>query len=245
MKKILLVFALFLSGISFAQNINEYKYLIVPDKFEFLKEQNKYNLNELTKMVFEKYGFIVFYPNDKMPDELLLNKCKALYGDIENDSGMMNTAIFITIKDCSGKLLFKSEKGKSKIKDYKKAYYEALREAAASLAGLNYKYDPTAIEAAPQTPVQPVTPAVVHTQEVKPIAIKKDETLFAQPITNGYQLVDTTPKVVLRLYKTSNPDSFTAVTDGRNGIVFKKGNDWIFEYYQNEQLVTEKLNIKF
>jgi hypothetical protein len=69
--------------------------------------------------------------------------------------------------------------------------------------------------------------------------------LFAQPVANGYQLVDTTPKVVLKMYRTSQTDSYTAVSDTKNGVVFKKGEEWIFEYYQNDQLVSEKLNIKF
>jgi hypothetical protein len=73
----------------------------------------------------------------------------------------------------------------------------------------------------------------------------EDVALFAQPIPNGYQLIDSTPKVVLRIYKTSKPDSFTAIAEGINGLVFKKDNDWYFEYYENDQLMSKKLNIKF
>ena len=84
-------------------------------------------------------------------------------------------------------------------------------------------------------------------------AIKKDPVtttvisgqLFAQPITNGYQLVDSTPKIVLKIFKTSNPDLYTAKNDSVQGVLIKKNNEWIFEYYQNEKLVSEKLDIKF
>lgn len=252
MKKTLLLLALLISGITFAQsaNINNYKYVIVPEKFDFLKQPNQYSLNDFTKMVFEKYGLKAYYPNEKMPDDLALNKCNALYGDLLDNSGMLSTSLVITLKDCSGKVLFTSEKGKSKLKDYKKAYLESLREASASLASLNYKYvaSSTTAQALPnsQSQQQSASTVITTTQAATAsVPFNSEAQLFAQPIANGYQLVDTTPKVVLKMYKTSQPDSFTAQGDGKNGVIFKKGNDWYFEYYQNDKLVSDKLNIKF
>jgi len=69
--------------------------------------------------------------------------------------------------------------------------------------------------------------------------------LYAQPIENGYQLVDATPKLVLKIFKTSQPDYFTAVSESKNGVVFKKEGVWCFEYYENNVLKSEKMNIKF
>lgn len=266
MKKQLVIAALLICGFAFAQsaNINDYKYVIVPEKFDFLKEANKYNLNQLTKMIFEKQGFQVFYPNDKLPDELALNKCKALYGDLIDDSGMLNTAVTIVIKDCGGKELYRSGRGKSKQKDFQKGYYESLREASASMQEtLNYTYsgkDPmvAATLQPAQQPAEQKTVITPQTQSVQPEEVQTalppspaghpaapHGTFFAQPITNGYQLVDTTPKVVLKIYKTSQPDSYTAIGDGKNGVVFKKGNEWFFEYYKDDTLISEKLDIKF
>lgn len=234
MKKTLLFFAFLLSGLSFAQSINDYKYIIVPEKYEWLKEPNEYNLNSLTKMIFEKNGWQVFYPNQKMPDELALDRCKALYANLDEKGGMLNTVIIISLKDCNGTTVFTSAEGKSKQKEYRKAYYEALREASQSVNQLNYKYSGAAAIAV--TASQP---------QAAPSIVNNENQLFAQPIANGYQLVDSTPKVVLKIYKTSQQDSYTAVSENKNGVVFKKGNDWIFEYYQNDNLVSEKLNIKF
>jgi hypothetical protein len=256
MKKIFALAILLINGLAFAQStsINDYKYVIVPEKFTFLKEPNKYGLNTLTKMVFEKQGFQVFFVNDKLPDELALNKCRALYGDLVDDSGMLSTAISIVLKDCSGKELYRSEKGKSKEKDFKKGYHESLREAAASLpATLNYQYSGNDPMGAAQTaPAVTQAPAVVSQPvqqtpppAVAPAPVVNEAQLFAQPITNGYQLVDTTPKVVLKMYKTSQQDNYTAVGDNKTGVVFKKGNEWFFEYYLDDKLVSEKLNIKF
>ncbi len=242
MKKTLILFALLFSGLGFAQSINDYKYIIVPEKFEWLKENNQYNLNSLTKMIFEKYGWEVFLSNQKLPDELALDKCKALYANVNDESKLLTTGLTIDLKDCSGKTVFTSLKGKSKEKNYQRAYYAALREASQSVAQINYKYSgkdagsKTAIASAPVPSSQ---------QAATPQTVTNDNQLFAQPIANGYQLVDNTPKVILKMYKTSQQDSYTAISDTKNGVVFKRGSDWIFEYYQNDKLVSEKLNIKF
>jgi len=240
MKKFLLFFAVLYSGIGFAQSINDYKYVVVPSKFDWLSEENKFNLNSLTKMIFDKQGFETYYPSEKMPDELALDKCKALYADVLNDSGVLSTNIVIVLKDCTGKVVFKSMEGRSKQKTYQKAYYEALREASQSVNQLYYKY--TGKETVAKQAIQPVPAAQ---QAATPVTVNNDNQLFAQPIANGYQLVDNSPKVILKIYKTSQQDSYTAVSETKNGVVFKRGNDWIFEYYNNDKLVSEKLNIKF
>ena len=244
MKKTLIVFALLFSGMGFAQSINDYKYVVVPEKFEWLKNANEYNLNALTKMIFEKYGWEVFLSNQKLPDELALDKCKALYANVDDESKLLTTGLTINLKDCEGRTVFTSLKGKSKEKNYQKAYYAALREASQSVAQINYKYSgktPAAKAAVASTSV----PVPAAQQAATPVTVNNDNQLFAQPIANGYQLVDNTPKVILKIYKTSQQDSYTAVSESKNGVVFKRGNDWIFEYYQNDKLVSEKLNIKF
>ncbi|PZR18205.1 MAG: hypothetical protein DI539_16655 [Flavobacterium psychrophilum] len=240
MKKTFLLFAFLISGVTFAQSINDYKYIVVPEKFEWLKEANRFNLNTLTKMLFEKYGWQVFYPTQKMPDELALDRCKALYANVNDESGLMRTALTIELKDCEGKVVFTSVEGTSKEKTFQKAYYEALREASQSVAQLNYKYS-----GKNDTPVKTAQAVPAHQQAATPETVNNTNQLFAQPIANGYQLVDNTPKVVLKIYKTSQQDSYTAVSDTKNGVVFKRGNDWVFEYYQNDKLISEKLNIKF
>ncbi len=237
---------LLITTVSLAQsaNINDYKYLVVPDKFDFFKEKNRFNLNQLTKMLFEKQGFQVFFSSDKLPDELALNKCKAVYGDLIDDSGMLNTALTIVINDCSGKELYRSERGKSKQKDLQKGYYEALREASASMQA-TFVYQYTGKDPMPVTQKQEERQQPPADETPAPQTIINKNTLFAQPITNGYQLVDSTPKVVLKIYKTSQPDSYTAMGEGKSGVVFKKGNEWFFEYYQDDKLISEKLEIKF
>jgi hypothetical protein len=69
--------------------------------------------------------------------------------------------------------------------------------------------------------------------------------LFATPIENGFQLIDETSKVVMVLIKTLQPDYFNANVDKKYGVVFKKNNQWVFEYYFEGKLIVEDLNIKF
>lgn len=82
----------------------------------------------------------------------------------------------------------------------------------------------------------------------KKLEIKKSiakDIWYAQATDNGFQLVDSTPKVRMNLLKSSADNVFMAKTDTKNGMVYKKDGSWIFEYYENDNLVQEELNIKF
>ncbi|WP_291869165.1 hypothetical protein [Maribacter sp.] len=72
-----------------------------------------------------------------------------------------------------------------------------------------------------------------------------NETLYAQEIKDGYQLVDSSPKIRLKILKTSITDVYTVKRALDNGVVFKKNNIWYYEYYVSGELVSEILNIKF
>ncbi|MBC2839607.1 hypothetical protein [Robiginitalea sp. SC105] len=70
--------------------------------------------------------------------------------------------------------------------------------------------------------------------------------LYAQEIENGYQLVDSTPKVRMKLMETSQPDRFIALVDGQpKGMVYQQGTQWVHEFYEAGELRTEALQIKF
>jgi len=125
---------------SFAQ-VNAYKYVIVPNEFEFLREADQYQLNSLTKFLFEKYGFTAFLEGEQLPLELAGNRCKALTAFVKNESGIFSTKFYVGLKDCNNKEIFISKEGTSRTKEYKVAYHEALRDAFQSVAALNYSYN--------------------------------------------------------------------------------------------------------
>lgn len=81
--------------------------------------------------------------------------------------------------------------------------------------------------------------------EAKPIAGRGKELLYAQSIPNGYQLIDSAPKVVMKLLNSSTKNMFIAQADGKSGMVFQKNGVWIFEYYLGTELIQEELKIKF
>ena len=77
MKKALFLILFLASSFIFSQSVTDYKYAIVPSKFEFLKEKDQYRLNTLTKMFMEKYGFITYFDTDILPkDSLFYNYSK-------------------------------------------------------------------------------------------------------------------------------------------------------------------------
>lgn len=118
-----------------AQELEAYKYVRVPEKFEFLNEENQYQLNALTEFLFEKYGFQALY---KEPRPAGVTDCEVLQGNVHDDSNWFRSRLHISLTDCHGKEVFTSEIGASSEKNYKKSYNEALREAFKSLEGFNF-----------------------------------------------------------------------------------------------------------
>lgn len=230
MKKYLLLFALLFSSVVFSQNVTDYKYIIVSSKFSFSKEVNKYNLNALTKSVLEKQGYEVYYDTDILPQDLAENRCKALYADMLENNNLLVTKIKLQLKDCKNQVVYVSGEGTSREKEYAKAYVQAFREVGKSLSVLK------------SNPKQDISEKEIEMNMESTVAAT---VFFAQPIPNGFQIVDTTPKVVMKLFKTSVSNFYIAQKDSLQGVVFNKNNQWYFEYYQNDKLVSEKMEIKF
>ena len=247
MKKLVFVFILF-STVAFSQNINNYKAVIIPLKYDFLKSENQYRLATLTKLNLQKAGFVAFYSNEDIPSEYK-DRCSLLTVDVKKESGFLMTKLAVVFNDCFGKLVYQSEMGKSKLKEYEAAYSEALNDAFRSINALNYKYELSQLPIQQVTQVIPV--AVVNSPISSSATVVQDspnttaELLYAQATPTGYQLVDASPKVVFKLNKTSVPTLYTAIKDNRQGVLIQKENQWFFEYYENDKLVSEKVAVKF
>lgn len=246
MKIKLFLITLFISALGFSQSVNDYKAVIVPIKFDFAKGINPYRLSTMTKSNLIKAGFQAFYENEQLPAEYL-ERCELLYADVKKDNGFLITKLFVEFKDCFGKVVYTSETGKSKDKEYETAYRESLDMAFMSINKLKYKYNgKTNVTSSKMSTAVATTPVVTTTVVAVPVADVSDPNLlYAQPTENGYQLIDKTPKVVMKLLKTSRPDSFIAIKDGIQGSLNAKDNQWFFEYYQNDKLISEKVSVKF
>jgi hypothetical protein len=253
---------LFVANYGFSQTLNNYKAVVIPMKYDFLKIENQYRLQTITKVNLQKAGFQAFYTTETMPAEFN-DRCDLLYIDVKKENAFLVTKLYITFKDCFGTIIFQSAIGKSREKEYSLAYADALNEAFLSVNALQYKYNGTkagsksaAVPAVP-APVA-VAPAATTPAVVVPIAVANKEVndlktsqnnnadlLYAQPTSYGYQLIDSEPKVVMKVYKTSNPASYMAAKGSVQGVLVSKDNQWFFEYYQGDKLISEKINVKF
>ena len=246
MKSYVLLFLLFSCFSSQSQtSLNNYKYVLVPESFSFLKQVDQYGLNTRTRSFLEETGFTAYLDNSKLPTELANNKCIALIADVVEKKSMFATKLTLLLKDCKGNIVFKGKEGVSREKDFGPAYTLALEDAFTSMKDARYVYQPaTTINEQPLAP----DPASHSAPAEKTAVIATPPaagTLYAQPIANGYQLIDTTPKTILRMFKSSVADYFIADNGSSNGIVFKRDDSWVFEYYKDGKLIAERLLIKF
>jgi len=252
MKRFLVsVVFLFITVSCFSQDLNSYKYVVVPYEFSFLSRHDAYRVNTLVRHLFKKEGFEVVYDNQPFPKDLADDRCLGLYADINNQSSLFTIKMSIELHDCSNQLFFETEVGTSKIKAYEKGYNEALRRAFATIEAKNYSYKPaskTIVEKVVETPIDEVEVEVeaVEVEEVVEQATTTNTSktvLYAQPIKNGYQLVDSTPKVVMILLKTGAPNVY--IVKGQDASVYKENGKWMLSKVTENGNEVSVLNVKF
>ena len=280
-KKSLVLVLVIIANAAFAQqSLNDYEYVIVPKKFDFLKYEDEYQLNSLTKFLFKKEGFETLFDNEIKPQELAINQCLGLISKVKNKSNLFSIKLEIELVNCRNEIVFTSEVGRSKLKEYKRGYHEALRDAFKSITALDYKYNPTeepvivkkeelikedkpvavveevvsgkvetVVEEVPFEVVEKVDPVqqdkINSKQKVNSVErdISSPNLLYAQANELGYQLVDSTPKVVYVLLKSSKEDLY--FLKNKSGIVYKEDGKWFVEYYKRTTKIKDELKIKF
>lgn len=218
MKKILFL-ALLLPITLVAQTV------IVPNRYAFQKEDNQYQLNVLTKFLLEKQGFKT-YMESEVPAELLQNPCEVLKADVKNESNMMTSKLQLVLNDCSNKTVFTSEIGKSREKEYKKSYQEALRNAFAGNALTVFK---TSYR----------VPAKIEEKTPEPLKITMQPyiaLLHAKQVNGGYELYNnTTNDLEFIVKKMDTPNVFAAfwVSQKQYGVLEKDGSTFYkFTFYK-------------
>ena len=269
-------------------SLNNYKYVIVPKKFDFLKEADQYQLNSLTKFLLDKENFTTFFDDESFPEDLVKDRCLALEAKVIDDSGLFKTKLTVQLEDCRKNILFTSRQGDSKEKEYQKAYYEALREAFQTFQTINYTYNPQqkdiqdnvkpekqpVLQELPiEKPVntdpiskvipepkveleRPVSPEPPQKEKpevmevIKPVetrSVEKEsvlsDILYAQIIPNGYQLVDSSPKVVYTIYYSGKKDVF--IVKGKDALIYKLNDTWVYAENKGDKLDVNSIKIKF
>lgn len=177
MKKYILLLTafLFIFQLNAQQGLNNYKYIIIPESFDFSQGKDAYQLNSLTKFLFNREGYEAYIISDSLPQDLFNNRCLALYADAEKlPGGLFKTLMQINLKDCYGKVIYSSKVGSSKQKDFGKAYTQALRNAFESFEEFEYQYNPKLENEVQRneniTQAQPkvqVAPEVVQKEKIK------------------------------------------------------------------------------
>ncbi len=237
MKKSIVFLTLLLSGIMMSQSLNAYKNALVESKFKFQKSPNQYNLNILTKLYFQKIGMQSFLDSDILPTEVANENCNKIYVSAEESNNLFTTKIKIIIKDCQNKILFTSDEGMSREKNYETAYNQAFRMALTSVERLKYKYDEKKQETETEKSRGQIDEPV---STITKKDIGKPRFLSTKSIHGGYQLL-VENEILFEIYSTSKKDVYLALdkTKNRNGILVKDNNRWLFEYFENQKLVVE------
>nr|WP_321247924.1 hypothetical protein [uncultured Psychroserpens sp.] len=281
---IFICFVVFQTQLNAQASINDYKYIIVPKQLDFLSSQDQFQTSSLTKFLFNKYGYTAFFDDDDLPEDLSKNRCLGLRADIKKNKGFLITKLQIDLLDCNDNIVMSSLVGETKIKEYKKAYPIAIREAFVTYQFFNYKYvandDIVALatsnddsseakeieklkkevealkvkekqaalelEEEKQQVAKQQDKVVEAAQElfgVEVVESVEDDILYAQPIENGFQIVDTQPKKVMILLNTGTPDVF--IVKGKDAIVYKKNGSWIYALNSGNDLKLSDINLKF
>ncbi len=235
MKKIvlLLVFGFCIQG--FSQVLNKYQYVVVPTKFDFMKVENEHRLNTIVKNKLEKMGFIAYYENN-IPLEVAQKSCEILKVDLVKGGTFVWTKMNLIFKDCQGKVVFQSDEGKSKDKDFKIAYTECTDQIFESLFALKYKFE------------EAQEKSVVNKDESKSNVNQNEATndnLIAEKTSSGYVLKNNQNQTIYKVTSTGKSDLFLAQRGQNNGMLYLKDGNWIFEYTINDQLFSEIVKVKF
>lgn len=193
MKIFLSISALLLISSISAQNINDYKYVAIPENSGDFKN-NEYKLQSLLKSKLSEKNYEVLNPDKSLwPEDVKNNPCNTLQAEILNTSSFFKNKIKVDFKDCNVKVVASLE-GSSSIKDYLAGYQDALNSAVKTLENSS-----GTLQLAAETPkkvVSPVETPVVDITEVKPTKsatlskeIKVNPTLYKKIIIDGNQFI--------------------------------------------------------
>ena len=239
---------------TFAQpSINAYKYVTVNERFNFLKSSDQYQLNSLTAFLLEKKGFIVVDKQNDYPQDLAQNNCLNLQANVIKVKGFLKTKLQLVLSNCMNTVIFTSEIGSSKLKNYKDAYFEALRKVF-ELTNFNYTYTGNASsEISPTSPkpaIQPltVTKEVTAAKQAPQVVDSKTSLTVSSGLEiiqtiSGYDFIDSSSNSIkYSVHATLFENVY--IIEGQAGIIYKRGQNWVREYIENGKTTIEALDIK-
>ncbi len=256
-------------------SLNAYKYVIVPKQFDGFRSENQYDTSTLVKYYLGQAGLDPVYedalPQDLNVDRCLGLKAELM----DSSSMFATTVhiVFMDCKgqevyrtrEGTSKIKEYREAFREAIAEAFQSlngYNYAYRPKSIEEKPLTPDFkddvknlDPDVIVTAVPEVNEIKVPKTVSDKEEekisgeKPLLITMGEVkgviLYAQRTGNGYQLVDTTPSIQYVLKDASIPGVYFTEGKGQVGLIFQKGDQWIFEYYKGEERFQEFLQIKF
>jgi len=140
-KKLFLIgFLLSVITLNAQTDLNAYKYVTIPNRFDFQKSDDAYQVNSLLKFLFNKKGFEAFLTNEIFPIDFKTNPCLSLNAKVVDESNMFRTKVYIELYNCQNQLVLKSELGESREKELKRGFQEAVRIAFTTIENIPYKF---------------------------------------------------------------------------------------------------------
>ena len=237
--------------------LNQYKYFVVPKRFNIFKDVNQYQSSTLVKHYLTKYGYEAIY-DDAIPEDLFLNKCRGVTVQLDENSSFLLTRVSVVFTDCNGREVFRTAEGDSKSKEYKEAFAECIEEAMEVMSIMKYEYEGSDDVEEPLP--EPETQPFVEEVEAAPSETAAEELIVSaevvEPVTTETEVVEVEPEKTLEpidwseainengyilghlssgeawvLMRTSDESVYLAYSQNKQGIAFKQDKGWKLEYY--------------
>ncbi len=237
--KYFLMFLLAVTTAAAQTSLNDYRIAIVPAKFEFQKQPDQHRINTHLKMFLQKYGFETYLDSEVIPTDIAAFPCNKVHASLQDNSNLFTTKVRVVLRDCTNNVLFTSDEGSTREKDYEKAYLQAMRQAFESFERMDYKFN------GGQTEVKTKPVAAVEAPAPEKPKAAEPEKLFAKRTATGYELVKADGTAILTFLNTSHPEFFIAKSGVSQGVLLKSDGQWRWEFYENGRFVSVPMDVKF
>ena len=221
-------------------NLNQYKYVSVPNRFDFMKSSDQFQISSLAKFLLTKNKFTVLENLEKYPADLAANQCLLLNLNVDQIKGFLKTKLEVQFLNCKNQVVFKSDIGMSREKDFKTAYHQALRAAFSSVSEANYKFNET-FDKVPtnEKPISVKRAVSTPMQDTDLLSSKLTSEILMTQTSYGFDIRDADGILVYSLYQTMSDGIY--IIDKLPGIVYKRGNRFVREYISNQKIIIEPL----
>lgn len=224
------------------ERLSAFDYVVVPDRFDFQYERDQYQINSLLKFLFNKHGFHAFFPSE-LPD---VSRCDGLYAEIEQVNGFVWTEVSIRLLDCDGILFYQTKSGRSKLKDFAKAYSESVRMAFESIEILGVRQGPLEIlqkggqDSNSEETIAPNAKAKPKSKSDRPLGSNSSEGIQTEvkPLKNEAVTLGLIPDVAMMNFKSFEKTYLLRRTDLGYQWYREDGQDLI---YEGKFFVVEKM----